>query len=326
MHYYCLYDIGNNKFVFNENAPRGKQRGIKHKKSKRRMMSKENIEIELQERIKELNCWYGMARLAENHHNSLEDFLKSLVAFLPQSWRYAEVACARIIFRKQIFAANNFAWAPWQQSAPIQIGGEPVGEVSIVYKEERPAADEGPFLKEERALLEGVAQRIGEIAIRVMAEQELQENNKKLLLERKALQDANAALRAVLANIEDEKKQIYENMQLNIENVIMPLLHALASVMTTDKQHYIDLLKTNLEEITSPYISRIVNHYHSLTPVEINICSMIRNGLRTKEIARLRGVSAATINRHREHIRRKLNIANQRINLTAYLQSLAAPK
>jgi DNA-binding NarL/FixJ family response regulator len=49
---------------------------------------------------------------------------------------------------------------------------------------------------------------------------------------------------------------------------------------------------------------------------------MIRNGLRTKEIAQLRAVSPATINRHREHIRKKLNIANNDINLTTYLQSL----
>jgi DNA-binding CsgD family transcriptional regulator len=62
-----------------------------------------------------------------------------------------------------------------------------------------------------------------------------------------------------------------------------------------------------------------------LTPMEVNICNMIRNGLRTKEIAQLRGVSAATINRHREHIRRKLKITNQQINLTTYLQSLMKP-
>jgi DNA-binding CsgD family transcriptional regulator len=49
---------------------------------------------------------------------------------------------------------------------------------------------------------------------------------------------------------------------------------------------------------------------------------MIRNGMRTKEIAQLRGVSTATINRHREHIRRKLNITNRQVNLASYLQSL----
>jgi len=85
------------------------------------------------------------------------------------------------------------------------------------------------------------------------------------------------------------------------------------------------MLARNLEEITSPFTSRIFNHYRALTPTEVDICNMIRNGLRTKEIAELRGISAATISRHREHIRRKLKIAYENINLTTYLQSLLAP-
>ncbi len=81
-----------------------------------------------------------------------------------------------------------------------------MGNISIVYLEERPSADEGPFLKEERKLLQAIAQRIGEIFVRINAQQELKENNRQLLLERKALQETNAALKAVLSNIEDEKK------------------------------------------------------------------------------------------------------------------------
>ena len=191
--------------------------------------------------------------------------------------------------------------------------------------EERPPADEGPFLNEERTLLEGVSQRISEIAVRVIAQQELQENNKLLLLERKALQEANAALRVVLSNIEDDKKRIYQNMQLNIDKVVMPIIHTLMPLVSKSNQKYLDILKTNLEEITSPFTNKTLNFLHSLTPMEVNICNMIRNGLRTKEIAHLRGVSAATINRHREHIRRKLKITNEQINLTTYLQSLMKP-
>ena len=185
-------------------------------------------------------------------------------------------------------------------------------------------ADEGPFLKEERALLDGITQRIGEFAIRLMAQQELQEKNQQLLLERKALQEANAALRIVLSNIEEEKMRIYENMRQNIDKVIMPILHALTPLVTKNKQAYLDILRNNLEEITSPFTRQFLNRFHALTPTEINICNLIRNGLRTKEIANLRGVSAATINRHREHIRKKLNIANQKVNLKTYLQSQQA--
>jgi DNA-binding CsgD family transcriptional regulator len=81
------------------------------------------------------------------------------------------------------------------------------------------------------------------------------------------------------------------------------------------------MLKTNLEEITSPFIRHLSNSYHSLTPAEIAICNMIQNDLRTKAIAQIRGVSTATINRHRENIRRKLKITNSDVNLATYLQS-----
>ena len=101
----------------------------------------------------------------------------------------------------------------------------------------------------------------------------------------------------------------------------MPILHALAIDLPRNKRKYLELLSTNLEEITSPFVNTLSKTHLSLTPTEISICNMIRNGLRTKEIAQIRGVSAATINRHREHIRRKLKITNSEINLTTYLQS-----
>jgi DNA-binding CsgD family transcriptional regulator len=185
-----------------------------------------------------------------------------------------------------------------------------VGEVAIFYLEECPPADEGPFLKEERALLDALADQIGTIATRISAEMELQEINKQLSLEHKALQESNAALRTVLARIEEEKNEVYRNIQTNVDKVLMPILLALALEIPQAQSKYVQMLKTNLEEITSQFVRRLSNLYHSLTPTEVSICNMIRNGLRTKEIAQIRGVSAATINRHRENIRRKLKITN----------------
>jgi DNA-binding CsgD family transcriptional regulator len=284
-------------------------------------MALEKIEIALRERIKELNCLYGIARLAERYYDSMDDFLKYLVDFLPPSWQYPEITCARIVFEDRTYRSKNFKVTKWRQSSRIIVYNEPVGEVTVFYLEERPAADEGPFLKEERVLIDEVSQRIGAIAIRIAAEKELQEINKQLSLERTALQEANAALRMVLAKIEEEKQRIYKDMQANIEKVIMPILNVLALEVPKAQRKYVEILKNNLDEITSPFISRFLYKFQSLTPTEISICNLIRNGMRNKEIAELRGVSTATINRHREHIRRKLKITNSDINLTTYLQS-----
>jgi DNA-binding CsgD family transcriptional regulator len=252
----------------------------------------------------------------------MDDFLKYLVDFLPPSWQYPEITCARIVFEDRTYRSKNFKVTKWRQSAQILAYNEPVGEVAVFYLEERQAADEGPFLKEERVLIDEVARRIGAIAIRISAEKELQVINKQLSVERTALQEANAALRTVLAKIEEEKQRIYKDVQANIEKVIMPILNALAIEMPKNQRKYVDILKNNLEEITSPFINRFLYKFQSLTPTEVSICNLIRNGMRNKEIAELRGVSVATINRHREHIRKKLKINNSDINLTTYLQSL----
>jgi DNA-binding CsgD family transcriptional regulator len=281
----------------------------------------DEVETALRERIKELNCLYGISQLAERHLYSLDDLLHELVNFLPYSWHYPEITCARILFKGKTYTSDRFEVTNWRQSSRVYMYHEAVGECSIFYLEECPPADEGPFLKEERALLDAVAEQIGTIATRISADLELQEINRQLTLERQALQESNTALRIVLARIEQEKQEIHQDVKMNVEKILMPILHALALQLPPSQAKYVEMLQTNLEEITSPFISQLSLSYHSMTPTEIAICNMIRNGMRTKEIAEARGVSEATINRHREKIRRKLKITNQDVNLATFLQS-----
>ena len=279
------------------------------------------VESALRERVKELNCLYGVSHLAERHFDSVDDMLRELVNFLPHSWQYPEITCARIIYHEKTYKSRVFKLTNWRQTAQIYVYSEPVGEVAMFYMEECPPEDEGPFLKEERALLEALAEQIGRIAARISAEQELQEINTQLTLERKALQESNLAIRTVISRIEDEKQEIYRNMKNNVDKVIMPLLNALMMQLGPSQIKYIEVLKAGLDDITSPFISRLSSSYHSLTPTEVAICNMVRDGHRTKEIASIRGVSIATVNRHRENIRKKLKITNSDVNLTTYLQS-----
>jgi len=281
----------------------------------------EKVEAALRERIKELNCLYGVSQLAERHMYSLDALLQELVNFLPYSWQYPAITCSRILFKGKTYTSDGFKVTNWRQSSRLYMYHEVVGECDIFYLEECPPADEGPFLKEERALLDAVAEQIGNIATRISADLELQETNRQLTLERQALQESNTALRIVLARIEQEKQEIQGDIKTNVEKILIPIVQALALQLPPTQLKYVEILQTNLEEITSPFISHLSNSYHSLTPTEITICNMVRNGLRTKEIAHIRGVSAATINRHREHIRRKLEITNSDVNMATFLQS-----
>ncbi len=281
----------------------------------------DRVDFALRERIKELNCLYGVSQLAERNLYSLDDLLQELVNFLPYSWQYPEITCARIFFKGKTYTSDKFKMTNWRQSSRIYMYHEAVGECGIFYLEECPPADEGPFLKEERALLDAVAQQIGAIATRISADLELQETNQQLTLERKALQEANTALRLVLARIEQEKQEIRRDIKTNVEKILMPILNALTLQLPPSQKKYVEMLQINLEEITSSFISQLSLSYKSMTPTEIAICNMIRNGMRTKEIAGMRGVSEATINRHREKIRRKLKITNQDVNLATFLES-----
>jgi len=280
------------------------------------------LERALHERIKELNCLYGLAQLARESPDSLDEMLWRVLALLPPAWQYPEITCTRIVFSGKTYQSRGFRVTKWRQTAPIVLYNEPVGEVAVFYREERPPLYEGPFLREERILLEAVAEHIAAMAKRLLAEQELQETNKQLRLERQALQEANAALRAVLSRIEEEKRDLQRQIQANVQKVLMPMIYALAMEVPNPQRRYVELLRDNLEEITSPFISRVSEAHRSLTPTEIIICNMIRSGLTSKDIAQMRGVSPATISRHRERIRRKLSLAGTPTNLAAYLQTI----
>jgi len=279
------------------------------------------VERALRERIKELNCLYGITRLTERGPDSLEEFLKRVVNILPPSWQYPEITCARITFQGGTYKTEGFKVTKWRQAARIMMFNEPVGEVEVFYTQQKPALYEGPFLREERTLIDAVAENIGAVAMRLSAERKLQETNKQLTVEREALREANATLKTILSRIEEEKLKIHKDIQSNVQKVLLPIIYALQTEIPKPQRKYVELLRDNLVEITSPFINQLTEKYRSLTPTEIAICNMIRTGLRSKEIAEIRGVSTATISRHRERIRRKLAIANKDVNLTSYLQT-----
>ncbi len=279
------------------------------------------VERALRERIKELNCLYGITRLAESGPQSLDDFLRRVANILPPAWQYPEVTCARITFDNAVYKTQGFKVTRWRQAARIMVFGELVGEVEVFYLDERPALYEGPFLREERTLLDAVAEHIGAVAMRLSAERRLQETNKQLTVEHEAQREANAALKAVLARIEEEKVKIRSDIQANVEKVLMPVIYALLTEVPAPQKRYVELLRDNLMDIAAPFINQLTTRYRALTPTEIGICNMIRTGLRSKEIARMRGVSTATVSRHRERIRHKLGLANSDVNLTTFLQT-----
>ncbi len=277
-------------------------------------MTDNRLESQLRERVKELDCLYSLTKLVEQSENSIDKILQGVADLLPGSWQYPELACARILYKERSYQSCNFKSTQWTQEAPVIISGRQEGLVEIHYLKKMPQLDEGPFLKEERQLIDAVSDHIAKAVERIKSQRQLQ-------VERQALQDANAALHDSLAQSQREKKMIGVSIQAKIEKVITPIFYALEAEMDSRQLKYLDLLKKNFADIISPFIDGNQEVLTKLSPVELLICNMIKHGLSSKEIANIRGISPATVNRHRESIRNKLGLTNRKINLVSYLNA-----
>jgi len=121
----------------------------------------QNLARVLGERVKELNCLYGISRLVATTGISIEEVFQGTVDLIPPSWQYPEITCARIVLEEQEFSTSNYCSSPWKQRAEIPVQGNQLGSVEVVYLQEMPECDEGPFLKEERHLIDAIAERLG---------------------------------------------------------------------------------------------------------------------------------------------------------------------
>lgn len=134
-------------------------------------MSADHVGQLLRERVKELTALHRTARILQQHGRADAAQMREIVALLPEAWQYPEVAVARIRFRGLSHATPGFAESQWMQRASIGAGPEGAGEVAVAYLAERPPADEGPFLAEERELIDSVADMLSAHVERRLADE-----------------------------------------------------------------------------------------------------------------------------------------------------------
>ena len=131
-----------------------------------------SVQATLRERVKELTCLYGIAQIDAKPGISMEQVLQGIVDLLPAAWQYPDITSARIVVDGRSHATWAFRKGPHRQAADIAVAGRPRGHIEIFYARKTPAADEGPFLKEERSLLNTLAAQLALIIQRRDAERE----------------------------------------------------------------------------------------------------------------------------------------------------------
>ncbi|MBN1211003.1 MAG: PAS domain-containing protein [candidate division Zixibacteria bacterium] len=153
------------------------------------------------------------------------------------------------------------------------------------------------------------------------SQQALNAMYEKLKEERSALHEKNIALREILGHIEEEKLQISRQMKANIERVVMPVIKTLREKVKDNDREYFSLLENCLKDITAPFVNKLESRFSKLSPREIEICNMVKNGHSSKDIATALSISVHTVIKQRQRIRSKLGITNGSINLTSYLMT-----
>ncbi len=132
-----------------------------------------------EERVKELRCLYGISKLDEKPNGLLDEILRETNLLLTPAWQYPDVTCSRIIYENQEFKTKNFKETQWKQHADVKVQGKKVGVVEVYYLEKKPIFAEGPFLEEERNMIEAVAKSLGGIIERKKSEKALEESEER---------------------------------------------------------------------------------------------------------------------------------------------------
>jgi PAS domain S-box-containing protein len=173
------------------------------------------------------------------------------------------------------------------------------------------------------ALSETNKQLREEIRERKQVEQALKKREKELKNKTVQLQELNSALKVLLMKKDEDRVDLEEKMVSNIRELIFPYLLKLNNGKLPDKEKaFVNIIESNLKNIMSPFARSLSSKYLGLTPSEIQIANLIKQGKTTKDIAELSNLSPRTIEFHRDNIRTKLGIKNKKVNLRTHLLSL----
>jgi DNA-binding NarL/FixJ family response regulator len=137
------------------------------------------------------------------------------------------------------------------------------------------------------------------------------------------LEEVNTALKVLLKQREQDKSELEEKVLSNVKGLVLPYLEKLKkSRISKRDMSFVNILESNLTNIISSFTHRLSSRHLNLTPKELQVANLVKEGRTTKEIAEMMGICAGAVSLHRNHVRNKLGINSKKINLQSYLSSL----
>jgi signal transduction histidine kinase len=237
-------------------------------------LSYQYTQIELRERIKEITCLYGIARVIAQGEASFDEIIQHILNLLPPAWLFPEITCARIVLDGRAYTTKEFQESPYRQVSDVIVDKKKVGFVEVVYLENKLTLDEGPFLIEERSLIDSVAREIAIFYERSKAEAE-----KESLQEQLRHADRLATIGQLAAGVAHELNEPLGNILgfAQLAKKYPELPHQ----VTKDLQH-IESASLNAREI----IKKLMTFARQLPPrkAPVNINNVISEGLSFFEV------------------------------------------
>jgi len=136
------------------------------------------------------------------------------------------------------------------------------------------------------------------------------------------LEEANIALKVLLKQREDDRREFEEKISSNVRELVLRYVGMLRETgLEPNQRLFIDIIERNLKDFLSPFCMKITGF--NFTPREMEVILLTKEGKTTKEIAHLLNVTMDAISRHKYHIRKKLGLDKRRHNLRSHLLSLS---
>lgn len=164
-----------------------------------------------------------------------------------------------------------------------------------------------------------------EITALKLTEQALKKSQEEILEQKQSLEEANIALKVLLKQREADKLELEKKVLANIKDLVMPYVEKLKNARLKPKDRtLVEIIETHLNDIISPLLQHFANLKIFLTPQEIQVAGLVKDGKTSKEIADILNVSETTVNFHRKNLRVKFGLTNQKTNLRSYLLSISS--
>lgn len=157
-----------------------------------------------------------------------------------------------------------------------------------------------------------------------LAEESLREQEEQLREQKQELEEMNTALKVLLKQRETDRSELEHRLIANLKEMVMPYVEKLKSArLGRAERTYLEILENHLTEILSPFLQKLAAARIFLTPQEIQVASLVREGKTSQEIADMLNISDATVHFHRKNLRKKFGLTQSRQNLRTYLMSLS---